>query len=58
MAHNQTVSTMELDMDRWIKDRDTLSKKIEDCNNKLAEAKSSEVSFSHDFLFLLRINPF
>ncbi|XP_028393675.1 kinesin-like protein KIF21A isoform X2 [Dendronephthya gigantea] len=40
VAHNQTVCTMESDMDRWIKDRDMLSKKIENCNKKLEEAKS------------------
>ena len=34
-------------MDRWIKDRDVLSKKIEKCNNKLAEANTSDVSRSY-----------
>ncbi|CAB3988481.1 Kinesin KIF21A [Paramuricea clavata] len=42
VAHDQTVSTMESDMDRWIKDRDMLSKKIEKCNNKLAETTDDD----------------
>ena len=54
MAHDQTVSTMESDMDRWIKDRDMLSKKIEKCNNKLAEA--TDVSYSYRAFSLNLLN--
>ena len=40
--------TMESEMDRWMKDRDRLSKRIETCNKKLEEAKSNKVSTKYE----------
>lgn len=58
VVHSQTVSSMECDMDRWIKDRDELSKKIENCNTMLLEANTGNVTtdiyfMSNNFSFFL-----
>ena len=41
----QTIANMESDMDRWIRDRDRLSKQLERCQKKNEERiKSGRVS--------------
>lgn len=42
VAHHQTMFTMESEVDRWMKDRDRLSKRMETCNQKLVEARSNK----------------
>ncbi|XP_031568029.1 kinesin-like protein KIF21A [Actinia tenebrosa] len=42
VIQRQTISNLEKDMDRWIKNRNELSKQLEECTNKYNKAKEDE----------------
>lgn len=42
MIQRQTTSNIEKDMDRWIKNRNELSKQLEECTIKYNKAKEDE----------------
>lgn len=42
MIQRQTISNIEKDMDRWIKNRNELSKQLDECTNKYNKAKEDK----------------
>ena len=47
--------TMESEVDRWMKDRDRLSKRMETCNQKLVEARSNKVNMNYRLFVIVLI---